>query len=232
MANGQSPVFPIAPSGDISAVINFIIPELRKGLVNIFKIDQLLDFNNNTSMTATESSYRMSIRGKSISGLLNQQKQECILPTCHRAISIIQDCGLFGEILEDLPEQTEAQLAYKQQVIDDGDVIPEVIAKAMKDNKIWYTIEFNGELEKLCNAEIYEAIGRFLQYLNAIIQINPDIAYAINAYEFLELLKSVSNLVNDKLIKTKYEYDTLLEKWKKSKLNRLNKHKWHSKRLW
>lgn len=217
MANGQSPVFPIAPSGDISAVINFIIPELRKGLVNIFKIDQLLDFNNNTSMTATESSYRMSIRGKSISGLLNQQKQECILPTCHRAISIIQDCGLFGEILEDLPEQTEAQLAYKQQVIDDGDVIPEVIAKAMKDNKIWYTIEFNGELEKLCNAEIYEAIGRFLQYLNAIIQINPDIAYAINAYEFLELLKSVSNLVNDKLIKTKYEYDTLLEKMEEVK---------------
>ncbi len=217
MANGQSPVFPIAPSGDISAVINFIIPELRKGLVNIFKIDQLLDFNNNTSMTATESSYRMSIRGKSISGLLNQQKQECILPTCHRAISIIQDCGLFGEILEDLPKQTEAQLAYKQQVIDDGDVIPEVIAKAMKDNKIWYTIEFNGELEKLCNAEIYEAIGRFLQYLNAIIQINPDIAYAINAYEFLELLKSVSNLVNDKLIKTKYEYDTLLEKMEEVK---------------
>ena len=33
----------------------------------------------------------------------------------------------------------------------------------------------------------------------------------------MELLKSVSNLVNDKLIKTKYEYDTLLEKMEEVK---------------
>ena len=210
LANGQTPVFPIAPAGDIAAVINFLIPELRKNLINIFKIDQLLDFNNQTSMTATESSYRMAIRGKSINGLLNQQKQECIEPTCHRAISIIQECKLFGEILSDLPENTQDEIIYKQQVIKNGEYIPEVVAQAMKDNKIWYTLKFNGELEKLCNAEIYEAIGRFLQYLNAIIQINPEIIHAINCYEFLELLKSVSNLVNDNLIKSKYAYEELL----------------------
>ena len=212
IANGQSPVFPIAPSGDISAVVNFLIPEIRKNLVNIFKIDQLLDFNNQTQMTATESSYRMSIRGKSINGLLSQQKQECIEPTCHRAISIIQDCGLFGEILEDLPETTPEEIFYKEQVKKDGNVIPDVVAQAMKDNKIWYTLEFNGELEKLCNAEIYEAIGRFLQYLQAILQIQPELIHAINAYEFLELLKDVSNLVNDNLIKSKYAYEELLAK--------------------
>ena len=212
IANGQSPVFPIAPSGDISAVVNFLIPEIRKNLVNIFKIDQLLDFNNQTQMTATESSYRMSIRGKSINGLLSQQKQECIEPTCHRAISIIQDCGLFGEILEDLPETTPEEIFYKEQVKKDGNVIPDVVAQAMKDNKIWYTLEFNGALEKLCNAEIYEAIGRFLQYLQAILQIQPELIHAINAYEFLELLKDVSNLVNDNLIKSKYAYEELLAK--------------------
>jgi len=79
----------------------------------------------------------------------------------------------------------------------------------MKDNKLWYTLKFNGELEKLCNAELYEAVGRFLQYLNAILQIKPELAIAINAYEFLEFLKSISSLVNDKLIKTKYEYQKL-----------------------
>lgn len=212
VANGQTPVFPISQIGDISGVINFLIPELRKNLVNIFKIDQLLDFNNQTQMTATESSYRMSIRGKSINGLLSQQKQECIEPTCHRAISVIQDCGLFGEILEDLPETTPEEIEYKQQVQKEGNYIPDIVAQAMKDNNIWYTLEFNGELEKLCNAEIYEAIGRFLQYLQAILQIQPELIHAINAYEFLELLKDVSNLVNDNLIKSKYAYEELLAK--------------------
>lgn len=146
-ANGNQPIFPISQAGDISAVVNFLIPELKKNITNIFKIDQLLDFNNQTQMTATESSYRMSIRGKSINGLLSQQKAECIEPTCHRAISIIQECGLFGKSLEDMPETTPEEIAYKQQVQKEGDYIPEIIAQAMKDNKMWYKLKFNGELE-------------------------------------------------------------------------------------
>jgi hypothetical protein len=166
-------------------------------------------------MTATESSYRMSIRGKSISGLLTQEKSEAIEPTCHRAISVILDCGLFGKTYDEvmnLPEITEEQIAYKQRLLNEGDFIPQIVSDAMKDNKIWYKLKYNGELEKLLNAEVYEAIGRFLQYLNAVLQIKPELIHAINAYEFLDLLKSVSNLVNDNLIKNKYEYEELLAK--------------------
>lgn len=213
IGNSQ-PIFPISQAGDISAVVNFLIPELKKDIVNIFKIDQLLDFNNQTQMTATESSYRMSIRGKSINGLLTQEKTEMIEPTCHRAISIILQCDLFGMTLEkvkDLPENTQEEIAYKQKLLQEDDYIPEVISDAIKNGKIWYELKFNGELEKLSNSEVYEAIGRFLQYLNAILQIKPELIHAINAYEFLDLLKSVSNLVNDNLIKNKYEYEELLK---------------------
>lgn len=210
-ANGQTPIFPISQIGDISAIVNFLIPELKKDIVNIFKIDQLLDFNNQTQMTATESSYRMSIRGKSINGLLTQEKTECIEPTVHRSISIIQDCGLYGEVLEDLPEETEEQIAYKKHIEETGDFIPEDIAKAMKDGKIWYKIEFNGELERLCNAELYEAIGRFLQYLQFALQIKPELIEAIEDYDLLDLLKRASNLVNEKLVKTKYKYKEIIK---------------------
>ncbi len=48
--------------------------------------------------------------------------------------------------------------------------------------------------------------------MNEVIQIEQDIIHAINVFEFLELLKSVSNLVNDGLIKTKYEYTELMKK--------------------
>lgn len=219
LANGQNPIFPIAQTGDISAIVNFLIPELKKDIINIFKIDQLLDFNNQTQMTATESSFRMSIRGKSINGLLMQEVTELVEPTCHRAISIIQECGLFGLMYEEvmeLPENTLEEVIRKKTLLQNQDFIPPIVADAMKDGKPWYTITFNGELAKLCNAEVYESIGRFLQYLSAIINLKPEIVQAINAYEFLELLKSVSNLVNDKLIKNKYEYEELLKKFEEA----------------
>lgn len=211
VGNNQSPIFPIQQVGDISGVVNVLIPQLKQDITNIFKIDQLLDFNNQTQMTATESSYRMGIRGKSISGLISQQKTECIEPVVHRTISIIQECGLFGEILDDLPLMTPEDIAYLDKVMKEGNYIPDVVAKAMKDNKIWYKLKFNGELEKIANAEIYEAVGRFLQYMNAVLQIKPELAIAINAYEFLDFLKGISNLVNDKLIKPKTEYENLLK---------------------
>lgn len=214
VANGQIPIFPIAQAGDISAVVNFLIPELKKDIVNIFKIDQLLDFNNQTQMTATESAMRMSIRGKSLNGLLSQQKSEEVEPTCHRAISIIADCGLFGkkysEVME-LPETTDEELALKEKLLNEKDFIPEVVEKAMNDGKQWYTLKFNGELEKLANAELYEAFGKFLQYLSAALQIKPEIIHAINSYELLDFLKSISNLVNDNLIKNKYDYDEIIK---------------------
>ena len=162
-------------------------------------------------MTATESNFRMSIRGKSINGVLTQQKAEVMEPVLHRSISIIQDCGLYGNIIEDMPETTPEEIAEKERAYKEGDFIPPVIAQAMKDGKRWYKLRFNGELEKLCNAELYEAIGRFLQNFNAIMQIDPNIVHAINTYDFLVLLKKVSNLVNDGLVKTKTEYQNILK---------------------
>lgn len=217
MQNGQNPVFPFGQPGDISAVISFLIPELKKNITNIFKIDQLLDFNNQTQMTASEASMRMSIRGKAISGLISQQKQEEIEPICHRCIQIIQDCGLYGYELSKLPETNEEEIAIKEQIIKDGDYVPDVVEKAMKDNIPWYEIKFNGELEKLLNAEIYDAIGRFLQYLNSILQIKPDLIHAIKDYEFLELLKYVSNLINSKFIKSKTAYNEIIQKIEKER---------------
>lgn len=209
--SGQSPIFPISQAGDISAVVNFLLPELKKDITNIFKIDQLLDFNTATQMTATESSYRMSIRGKSINGILSQQKAECIEPLVFRSISIIQDCGLYGKDLNKMPEMTEEQITEKQRVFEANEFIPQEIVKCIDDGKRWYNVKFNGELERLCNAEIYEAFGRFLQYLQAILQIKPELVNALNDYDTISLIQEVSNLANNKLIKSKTQYNEIIK---------------------
>ena len=208
---GQSPMFPISQIGDISAIVNFLLPELKKNIVNIFKIDQLLDFNNQTQMTATESSYRMSIRGKSINGIITQQKSEVIEPTVHRCISIIQECGLYGYDLRDIKVLTPEDIAMVEQIQEEKNFIPDVVARAMKDGKKWYSIKFNGELEKICNAELYDEIAKFLQFLTTALQIDPKLIHAINTYDLLTILRDASALVNDNLVKPKTEYKKLIE---------------------
>lgn len=217
--DNKTPIFPLIQASDISAITNFIIPALKQDITNVFKIDQLLDFNNQTQMTATESSMRMAIRGKSINGLLTQEKTECIEPMCHRAISIMQDCGKFGYILEDLPENTIEDIQFKQYVYDNNEFVPPEIAEVMKEGKRWYKLRFKGELEKLLNTELYEALGRFFQYLEAVLNVKPDLIYAINDYEFLELIKNASNLNNEGLVKTKNQYAELIEQIEQSRTN-------------
>lgn len=217
--DNKTPIFPLIQASDISAITNFIIPALKQDITNIFKIDQLLDFNNQMQMTATESSMRMAIRGKSINGLLTQEKTECIEPICHRAISIMQDCGKFGYILEDLPENTIEDIQFKQYVYDNNEFVPPEIVEVMKEGKRWYKLRFKGELEKLLNTELYEALGRFFQYLEAVLKVKPDLIYAINDYEFLELIKNASNLNNEGLVKTKNQYAELIEQIEQSRTN-------------
>ncbi len=213
----KTPIFPLIQASDISAITNFIIPALKEDITNVFKIDQLLDFNNQTKMTATESSFRMSIRGKSINGLLTQEKTECIEPICHRAISIMQDCGKFGYILDELPMQTIEDIQFKQYVIDNNEYVPPEIAEIMKEGKRWYTLRFKGELEKLLNAELYEALGKFLQYLEYALKVKPDLIHAINDYEFLEIIKDAANLNNEGLVKTKTEYAEIIQQIEESR---------------
>jgi len=211
MGDGKSPVFPIATVGDISGLVNFLIPKAEKDIVNVFKIDQLLDSNSATSMTATESSYRMSIRGKSTSGLISQQKTELLEPLTHRDISIIQDCKLYGYILDELPETTEEEIAFKKKVIEDKEFIPEPVVKAMRDGKRWYKLRFNGELEKLANSELYDALARFLQLAQAVFGIVPETVMAMKGYELLKLIKDISNLNNDNLMLSETEFKNALK---------------------
>lgn len=204
-----SPIFPIGTTGDISGLINYLIPLLKKDITNIFKLDQLLDFNNQTQMSATESSYRMSIRGKSIAGLISQQKTELLEPLIHRAISIMQDCNIFGYSLEDL--KADETLENRDSLIENEEFIPDEIYQAMKDNKQWYKIAYHGELERLSNNELYEALSRFMQFLQFAISIDKNILGAIDTYEFLSFCQTISNLTNQKFLKTKQEYQEMLE---------------------
>lgn len=208
----QSPIFPVMTVGDISALISFLIPKCEKDIINIYKIDQLLDFNNKVPMTAYETLNRVGIRGKSLAGMIGQQKSELVEPLAHRIISIIQGCGLFGYIKEDLPETTEEEILIKQRIEEEGKIIPDAVAKAMKDGKRWYKLKLNGELEKLANAETYENLGKFLQIIQLIFALSPDTVNALKPYELLILTKEICNLTNEDITLNPYQFKDAMAK--------------------
>jgi hypothetical protein len=58
------PIFPVIANGDISSVVQILLPQLQNNITSGLKSDVFLDFNSRSNMTATESMQRYNIRNK------------------------------------------------------------------------------------------------------------------------------------------------------------------------
>jgi len=181
-SNGQNPVFPIHDVGDPAAIIQFLIPYLNEKIATAAKVDALLDFNNNQQMTATESMQRYTIRGKSLSGILSQQKNERLVPDVRRSIGILLGMGELGVDATQQPDIAKILLKQKRTA---GRVIPDAVLKVIKAGRPWYELRFNNELEKLTRTEAVQALLQILQAVGAIAALKPEIIEAINWYKLL-----------------------------------------------
>lgn len=183
LATGQQPpMFPMHDVGDPSGIIKFIIPYLNEKITTGFHVDALLDFNSAKDMTATESLQRYAIRGKSLSGMLQQQKIECLEPVTRRSISILQ---LLGELGID-PAKDPKRAAALVQKGKQARVIPASVLEVMKSGRPWYELKWNNELEKLTRTEAVQNLVQVLQAITAIAAVFPAIVEAVDWYKLLK----------------------------------------------
>jgi hypothetical protein len=170
--------------GNPEGIIKFLIPFLNEKVLTAMKIDLLLDFNSAKEMTAQESLRRFVIRGQSLSGMLMQQKNELLVPSVARGISICLDYGVLGVNPVLYPDS-----ARKLRESNRSDrIIPEAVVKVMEAGKCWYSLKFNNELEKLVRTEAVQNLVQILNSITAIIAVYPDISYAINWYKLLKAI--------------------------------------------
>jgi len=182
LANGQTPAFPIHDVGDPSGIIKFLLPYLNDKVTTAAKVDVLLDFNSAKEMTAAEALKRFVIRGKSLSGILGQQKNERLVPDVRRAISILLDLGELGVIAKKDPKRAEALMKRKLT----GRIIPDAVLKVMESGRPWYELKFNNELEKLTRTETVQNLVQVLNAITAIAAVFPDIIHAVDWYKLLK----------------------------------------------
>lgn len=189
-SDGKTPLFPLYDVGDPSAIVKFLIPYLNEKIATAFKIDILLDFAEQSSKTATEMMQRAVIRGKSLAGLLQQQKIEMVEPVVKRTIQIEWDLNRLGINAGMFEEQ--AKMLVKVNKADQ--IIPESVLWCIENGKQWYKIRFNNELDKISRVERLEALMQMMNVITMIASANPQILLAIDWYKLLEDFKSALNL--------------------------------------
>jgi len=198
LANGQNPAFPLYDVGDPTKLISYLIPYLNEKITTAFKVDALLDFSSAKEMTATESLQRYAIRGKSLSGLLQQQKTELLEPLVKRDVSILYGMGQLGVS----PKNAEA--VKKLKAIGKQDrIIPQAVLDVMESGKPWYEVRFNNELEKLTRTEAVQALVQVLQAITGIAALFPQIVAAVDWYKLLEDINNNLDANNQILIGAK-----------------------------
>lgn len=181
LAAGGNPTFPIHDVGDPTGIISYLMPVTKEDITTGFKVDALLDFSSAKDMTATESLQRYAIRGKSLSGMLGQQKNERLVPDAKRAISILWDMGELGAD----PSIDKERVARLVQAQKTERVIPAAVLKAKALGKPWFELKFNNELEKLTRTEAVQNLLQILNSITAIAALYPDIVDAVNWYQLL-----------------------------------------------
>lgn len=182
MMGTTNPLFPLHDVGDPSAIIQFLIPYFNEKIITAAKIDALLDFASAKQMTATESLQRYAIRGKSLSGMLQQQKIECLEPTCKRSVSVLFAIGELGVD----PVKEEQRAALLRQRHKQNRIIPQAVLDTIRAGRPWYELKFNNELEKLTRTEAVQNILQILNSIAAIAGMYPDIIEAVDWYKLLK----------------------------------------------
>lgn len=190
--NGQTPIYPLQDIGDPSAIVNWLVPYLNEKVATAFKIDILLDFAANSNMTATESLQRFSIRGKSISGMILQQKTEMFVPLINRSVSILMDGGLLG--INPLDVLAVAMLVEQGR---QERIIPDAVIKCISEGKPWYKVRFNNEVEKLGKTEKVDDLLKLINVISALMAVNPQIALAVDWYKLLHDVSQALGFQND-----------------------------------
>lgn len=186
MGNNNTPAFPLFDVGDPSKLVQLIIPYLNEKVATAFKIDTLLDFASAKDMTATESMQRYAIRGKSLAGMLQQQKVELLEQLSKRCVSILWDMGELG-----VNPRTMQDAARRLKGLNKTErIIPESVIDVAESGRPWYEIKFNNELEKMTRTEAIQALVQVIQAVTGIASLFPQIIEAVDWYKLLKDVNS------------------------------------------
>jgi len=170
------PVFEIRTVGDLNAALSRI-DALEDAIAQHFFIDRLLDFNNRTQMTATETVERARIRNSSLSSLISRQLTELFTPLVERSFNVKLRANHFGFI----PGSVEAQIeqVFKGEV----ELIPERIAERLIKGEDAYQITYTTPADRVTNIDELQGMLETININQTLAATNPEAVLFLDVEE-------------------------------------------------
>lgn len=203
IGNTTNPIFPIFSVGDIRPALSRL-EVLAQNIKEHFNIDRLLDFNNQTTMTATEAQMRNVIRGQGLGAIFSRQINEVLTPMVERAVSILFRKNKIG-LFQDSPLAMEAM-----QVELDPILIPAPIAKLIGEGRDFYEVKYFTPAARIMEAEEATGIQQTWQFALQSAQADPTIMDYINGDESLKAIAEISGAPS-KVIRSDVEVKRMRE---------------------
>jgi hypothetical protein len=167
--SGEKPVFQLFTVGELQDAEKRIT-ELKDSIMQAFSLDRLLDLNNQTQMTAFETSVRNRMRGESLNAMFSRQKVEVFVPLIERSFNILYRKGYFGAPAEG-GLVSWARRAWAKLLKKDLMTIPPAIVDAIKAGLDIYDIEFISPAQRFSQSEKLQGIFTAAEFLQKMAVI-------------------------------------------------------------
>lgn len=176
------PVEPIVTTVELTSTYKRL-DELEEIIRNDFFVDRILDLNNEQRMTLGEANIRNQLREQSLGTIYARQLTEMFSPLIERVVQIMFENKLLGIFAED---------AKPDDLDSDFLIIPDEIARRIKENKHFYDTMFTSPAARILRQEELTGITQTIEYAIQVQPIQPDVMDGINMDNVTLLVQELS----------------------------------------
>ncbi len=166
------PIFPVIQAGDISALIQVLVPQLQSNITTALKSDVFLDFNAKSNMTATETQVRSNIRNKVL--FANALDFQNLLNNLiYNSYHILFD--------DNFPDKKDDVITYLEQ-----------------NNIDWFDIEYTSELAQIQKNSEIQNIMSYINTMASVLSIAPAESQqeVIKKIDFNKIADKIASIYN------------------------------------
>ena len=166
------PIFPVIQSGDISSVIQVLIPMLQNNISTALKADVFLDFNAKSNMTATETQVRNNIRNK----------------------VLFANALDFQSLLNNLIYNSY-HILFDNNYMEKKD---NVITYLEENNIDWFDIEYTSELAQIQKNSEIQSILSYINTMASVLSVAPQTSQqeVIKKIDFNKIADKIASIYN------------------------------------
>lgn len=174
----QNPVFPLFTVGEMQSAKD-LMEALKQSVMQHFFLDRLLDLNNQTQMTAYETSVRNRMRGEALGSLFARQEMEVFTPLIERTFNILWRRGHLGVVTTGIGARLRK--LWNQLIGSDDVIVPEVVVKAAEAGLDVFEIEYISPAKRFMQSEKLQGIFTASDALAALSPVFPGITDNVDA---------------------------------------------------